>query len=814
MESLHLSVQRLVDAGLFLGITICPSIHLSHLLYADDAVFLGQWSEGNINVIVKVLDCFHRASGLHINMNKSKLIGISVDNSKIVQAASKIGCAPLKTPFLYLGTKVGGIISRTKSWEETVNKFDSRLSKWKRKTLSIGGRITLIKSVLGSLPIYNMSIYKVPQKIIHRLESSHCHFFNGTDRQSKKPIWVKWNKVLAPKDKGGLRILSFYALNRGLLFKCVWRFYMQESSLWTKVIKGIHGQDGKIGKNLSKHYSSIWLDIGKELDLFKQKGMNFTDYIHRKMGNGIDTSFWVDVWKGDKALKYQFPRIYALESNKNISVATNMGHDNLEVSLRRSPRGGVEQVVDYMAINEVFEEKLHYTKYVTRYELVWIAYWAAPASSPGARSCTKSSDSNDPCISESKPLALLWGQTPRLDFGARVRDHVVRGFNFLLSTMGTIDDIRHVLTQPAFDALCEKYHIPPIVHPELPYRSRIHNSPPSKIGVYSRFFDFANYRIPLYQFLVDILEHFEINLSQLSVIAAAKVSHFEILCRVHGFVPTVANFSKRRRRIPTPTPDEFDAGVCNYLATHTAPFLKFLEAFLCLVGISRYYNLDENVYLTFLADDDEGGCPSVSRTKGSKGIQVVRKTPRTEERREKRAYRQQPAGNGLPTRKEKAIGQEGLSKNSMEMRELISHREKKGADKREEEEKGLYLPYQRYDEERIKHKSKQVDNQDRLLFTRYQEQGRMRGHGGFNQSRGQENNFKKETHNNSNKLTHDKSKVMCFKCKEYGHYANRCPLKKEEQSNLIEEDLQPQLLMAIIEESQIRNGRKFHSTST
>ncbi|GJS76696.1 hypothetical protein Tco_0726577 [Tanacetum coccineum] len=82
---LALSVQRVVDSGLFLGITICPSIHLSHLFYADDAVFLGQWSEGNINVIVKVLDCFYRASGLHINMNKSKLIGVFVDNSKIVQ---------------------------------------------------------------------------------------------------------------------------------------------------------------------------------------------------------------------------------------------------------------------------------------------------------------------------------------------------------------------------------------------------------------------------------------------------------------------------------------------------------------------------------------------------------------------------------------------------------------------------------------------------------------------------------------------------------------------------------------------------------
>nr|GFA76669.1 hypothetical protein [Tanacetum cinerariifolium] len=65
-------------------------------------------------------------------------------------------------------------------------------------------------------------------------------------------------------------------------------------------------------------------------------------------------------------------------------------------------------------------------------------------------------------------------------------------------------------------------------------------------------------------------------------------------------------------------------------------------------------------------------------------------------------------------------------------------------------------------EERIKYKGKQVDNQDRLLFTRYEEQGRRHGHGGSNQSQGQENNFKKETHNNSNKLTHDKSKEIPF----------------------------------------------------
>ncbi|GKD85447.1 hypothetical protein Tco_1356601, partial [Tanacetum coccineum] len=111
--------------------------------------------------------------------------------------------------------------------------------------------------------------------------------------------------------------------------------------------------------------------------------------------------------------------------------------------------------------------------------------------------------------------------------------------------MCSIDDIKSILTQSALDALCEKFHIPDIVHPELPGRNdRIRNSLTGKIGVYTRFFDFANYRIPFSQFLVDVLVYFQINLSQLSVIAAAKISHFEILCRVHNFVSIVGNFRR------------------------------------------------------------------------------------------------------------------------------------------------------------------------------------------------------------------------------------------------------------------------------
>ncbi|GKB34242.1 reverse transcriptase domain, reverse transcriptase zinc-binding domain protein [Tanacetum coccineum] len=52
--------------------------------------------------------------------------------------------------------------------------------------------------------------------------------------------------------------------------------------------------------------------------------------------------FWDDVWCGETSLSHSFPRLYALEEDKGISVASKMAHVNLSSSFRRSPRGGAE----------------------------------------------------------------------------------------------------------------------------------------------------------------------------------------------------------------------------------------------------------------------------------------------------------------------------------------------------------------------------------------------------------------------------------------------------------------------------------------
>ncbi|GJQ94896.1 RNA-directed DNA polymerase, eukaryota [Tanacetum coccineum] len=212
MESLHISFKRVVDAGMFNGIVLNSVMHLSHMFYADDAVFMGQWSTKNIDTIIYVLKCFHRASGLSINLSKSKLLGVVVSEDRVVQAANRIGCGVLKAPFAYLGSKVGGNMSRIKSWDEIVDKMVDRLSKWKMKTLSIGGRLTLLKAVLGSMPIYHMSIFKVPMKVLQRMESIELNEESITSWEQMRKAFI--NRFFPPSlfNRLLLEIINFSQL--------------------------------------------------------------------------------------------------------------------------------------------------------------------------------------------------------------------------------------------------------------------------------------------------------------------------------------------------------------------------------------------------------------------------------------------------------------------------------------------------------------------------------------------------------------------------------------------------------------------------
>ena len=180
---------------LFIGICLNGSVSISHLFYANDAMFIGEWSDANLRGIINILKCFFLASGLQININKSQVLGVGVPRLILERVASSFGCSILQNQFRYLGVMVGECMSRNKAWDDVVLKLRSWLAKWKVKTLSIGGRLTLLKSVLGASPLYTMSIFKVPRGVLKEMEAIRNHFFNGADPLDKKITWVAWDKV-------------------------------------------------------------------------------------------------------------------------------------------------------------------------------------------------------------------------------------------------------------------------------------------------------------------------------------------------------------------------------------------------------------------------------------------------------------------------------------------------------------------------------------------------------------------------------------------------------------------------------------------
>ncbi|GJU04032.1 RNA-directed DNA polymerase, eukaryota [Tanacetum coccineum] len=192
----------------------------------------------NVNVLMMMLHCFFLASGLKINVQKSSIFGVGVRSSDVHSMVVRYGCLASTLPFTYLGVKVGANMKRVNSWSEVVKKVTSKLSTWKAKTLSVGGRLTLIKSVLGAILTYYMSLFKAPEGVLKHLEIIHNSFFLGADLGERKITWA------------------------------------------------IYGNEGSLDHFSSSHHGcSVWSGILKAVDKLKIKGVDLNNFCKLVVGN-------------------------------------------------------------------------------------------------------------------------------------------------------------------------------------------------------------------------------------------------------------------------------------------------------------------------------------------------------------------------------------------------------------------------------------------------------------------------------------------------------------------------------------------------
>nr|KAJ0190504.1 hypothetical protein LSAT_V11C800409410 [Lactuca sativa] len=104
-------------------------------------------------------------------LGKCKIFGIVVTHTEVTKTTNRLGCEHGNLPFIYIGIPIGSSMKRSNNWWPLVERFNSKLSMWKANCLLKGGRFTLCKYVLRSLGSYLFSIFRVPAKILVKLES-------------------------------------------------------------------------------------------------------------------------------------------------------------------------------------------------------------------------------------------------------------------------------------------------------------------------------------------------------------------------------------------------------------------------------------------------------------------------------------------------------------------------------------------------------------------------------------------------------------------------------------------------------------------
>jgi hypothetical protein len=207
MEALSRLMDRAVARGYLEGFSVDNSnasgLKVSHVLFADDTLVFCGATRDQLYHLKGVLLCFEAVSRLRINLGKSEIVPVGpvADVENLVQVlGGRIASLPMK----YLGLPLGARYKSKDIWNPILEKMERRLAGWKRSYLSKGGRLTLIKSTLSSLPTYFLSLFAVLASVAHRIEKLQRDFLWGGIGEEFKYHLVNWHTICAPIQQGGL----------------------------------------------------------------------------------------------------------------------------------------------------------------------------------------------------------------------------------------------------------------------------------------------------------------------------------------------------------------------------------------------------------------------------------------------------------------------------------------------------------------------------------------------------------------------------------------------------------------------------------
>jgi hypothetical protein len=150
-----------------------------------------------------MLTIFQRLSRLSVNFHKSELLLTTDPDNKLQQLVEFISCKLLHFLIRYLGLSLSNKRLSTNVYQPLLKNIQSRLLGWKANKFSIGGRHTVIDSVISSILIYYMSSFLIYKGVIKKIDLIHHYFLWHRHKEtceSAKPIHLaNWGLITRSK---------------------------------------------------------------------------------------------------------------------------------------------------------------------------------------------------------------------------------------------------------------------------------------------------------------------------------------------------------------------------------------------------------------------------------------------------------------------------------------------------------------------------------------------------------------------------------------------------------------------------------------
>ena len=159
------------------GLKFSRDLSISHLLFADDSLIFTKATVEDCKNLKKLFECYKKASGQIFNMEKSSMFFSSStkpDQVAMIKQIFQLNVVSKHEKYMGLPSMIG---RRTKSFFNEIKlKVLSKITSWKQKLISCGGKEILIKAVAQAVPTYAMSVFKLPLGLCNDMQGAIAKF--------------------------------------------------------------------------------------------------------------------------------------------------------------------------------------------------------------------------------------------------------------------------------------------------------------------------------------------------------------------------------------------------------------------------------------------------------------------------------------------------------------------------------------------------------------------------------------------------------------------------------------------------------------